>query len=278
MSLRSAPPSSFDALASRLAAALAHRGPDGRGTCVHGHTLLVHTRLAIVDPAGGAQPIEDPDGRACIVANGEIYNHHELRRRLTAQGARFTSGSDSEAALQAYLRYGPAFVQHLRGMYALAVYDRARDELVLARDPFGIKPLYYIETAQGVAFASELPALAATGLYTPRVDASRLPGFLRHQFVPGDGTLLADVRRVLPGECLCIRDGRIVARHRVAPALPPVQPRRPAAALAAFDALFDEVVADHLQADVPCALFLSGGIDSGALAVRMRELLGPFPT
>lgn len=277
-SFRDAPRTPFDVLAARFAEALAHRGPDGHGSSVHGRTLLVHTRLAIIDPAGGAQPLADADGRACLIANGEIYNYKALRRQLAAEGARFATGSDAESALHCYLKHGEGFLKHLRGMYAIAVHDRARDELLLARDPFGIKPLYYLERDWGVAFASELPAFTAAGLLTPRADPALVPGFLRDQFVPGAQTLLADVRRVLPGECLRIRDGRIVARHRLLPKLPPVTTRSPAVATAEFDTLFRQVVADHLQADVPYGLFLSGGIDSGALAVAMRALAGPIRT
>jgi len=143
-----------------LVRGLAHRGPDGSGQTVVGRIALVHTRLAIIDLAGGDQPLFA--GSAALVGNGEIYNYRELRRALP--GVHFTTNSDNEPPLHLWLREGTGFAEHLRGMYAIAIHDRAARTVTLARDPFGIKPLYTAQTAAGLAFASEPRALLEAGV------------------------------------------------------------------------------------------------------------------
>ena len=256
----------------RLQDALAHRGPDGRGMLVRGDTALMHLRLAIVDLVTGDQPLLTPGGVA-LVANGEIYNDLALRAQMA--DAPFRTHSDCEPALFLAERAGAAFADKLRGMYAIAVHDPANRRLLLARDPFGIKPLYYVATRDMFAFASEPQALVAAGLAPHAVDPLRRAELLQLKFTTGRSTAFPGVCRVLPGETIVVERG-IVVRHRVRPALPsggPV-PIRHGAALKQLDAVLLDSVTAHLRSDVPYGLFLSGGVDSSALLALMRRATG----
>ncbi|MGE5477841.1 MAG: asparagine synthase (glutamine-hydrolyzing) [Bacteroidales bacterium] len=255
---------------ARLADALGHRGPDGRGDYVRDNVGLVQTRLAIIDLEGGRQPILDPEGRA-IVANGEVYNYIELTAALP--DVRFATGSDCEPPLHLYAREGLAFMRRLRGMYALAIHDPIENRVVLARDPFGIKPLYVAEGPWGVAFASEAQALVRAGLVAPQVDARALHELLQLQFTCGTDTIFAGIRRVAPGEMLVIEDGRITQSRHV-PALPEngSEHGSHASLLDRLDTVLMESVDLHQRADVPYGMFLSGGIDSSALLAMMARL------
>ena len=261
--------------ASVLAAlrdALAHRGPDGRGMLVRGDTALIHLRLAIVDLATGDQPLFAPGG-AALVANGEIYNDPDLRRAMA--GTPFRTRSDCEPAVFLAEQEGAGFADRLRGMYAIAVHDLARGRLLLARDPFGIKPLYYIQTATLFAFASEPQALLAAGLAPHGIDERARAELLQLKFTTGAGTIFPGIRRVLPGETLVVERGAIVERRRRV-ALPSGSPARigHAEALRQLDGVLLDSVTAHLRADVPYGLFLSGGIDSSALLALMRRVTG----
>ena len=250
--------------------ALAHRGPDGAGQTMVGRVALVHTRLAIIDLAGGDQPLFA--GPAALVANGEIYNDLALRRSLPEM--RFATGSDCEPPLHLWLRDGHRYVERLRGMYAIAIHERGTHNLTLSRDPFGIKPLYLAELEGGVAFASEPQALLASGLVARALRPEALHELLQLQFTTGRETIFPGIRRVLPGETLRIADGRVIDRSRV-PALPdgPAEAIGEADALARLDRALEESVALHRRADVPTGMFLSGGIDSAAV-LRMMARLG----
>jgi asparagine synthase (glutamine-hydrolysing) len=254
----------------RLTDALAHRGPDGRGRFMKNDIGLVQTRLAIIDLETGDQPLYEPGG-AVLVGNAEIYNYIELRAGL--DGVDFQTGSDCEPALHLYRRRGMDFAEELRGMYALAIYDPAERRLLLARDPFGIKPLYYVEIDGLFAFASEPQALLAAGLVRPRLRSASLQELLQLQFTTGRETVYADISRVLPGETLAVAQGRIVERRRRA-ALPlggRVEGGEEEA-LRRLDAALEDSVAMHQRSDVPYAMFLSGGIDSSALLALMARL------
>lgn len=250
-----------------LGAALGHRGPDGHGRHVEGGVGLVHTRLAIIDLATGDQPLTA--GGCALIANGEIYNHLELRAGLGAAALR--TGSDCEPPLHLYRRDGLGFVHHLRGMYAIAIHDAPAGRLVLARDPFGIKPLHYAETAAGFAFASEPQALLAAGLAAPRVDAQARDELLQTQFATR--SIFAGIERVLPGEVLVVEGGRVIERrhHDALPAGAPLAIDQEQA-LYRLDELLMESVELHQRADVPYGMFLSGGIDSSALLALMSRL------
>jgi len=259
----------------RLADALGHRGPDGRGSHVSGPVGLVQTRLAIIDLKTGDQPLFAPvpggGEEAVLVANGEIYNYVELRAQI-GEG-RFRTKSDCEPPLYLYLEHGPGYAAHLRGMYSIALYDPAAERLVLSRDPFGIKPLYYAETADGLVFASEAQALVESGCVERRLNAKARDELLQLQFTTGEETVFDGIRRVLPGETLVVEDGRVTARSRI-DALPVERPAPRSAdeALAELDRILMGSVNIHQRSDVPYGMFLSGGVDSSALLALMARL------
>ncbi|HZS82840.1 MAG TPA: asparagine synthase (glutamine-hydrolyzing) [Stellaceae bacterium] len=257
-------------LLKSLGAALGHRGPDGAGHYRAGDVGIVQMRLAIIDLETGDQPLYEPGG-AALLANGEIYNYIELRAELP--GASFATASDCEPPLHLYRRHGLAFTEHLRGMYALAIHDPAAGHLVLARDPFGIKPLYYAETAAGFAFASEPNALLAAGLVQPVALRQPRDELLQLQFTTGRETIFAGIHRLLPGETVVVRRGRVVERqHREAlPAGAPL-PMSEGEALSRLDAVLADSVLIHQRSDVPYGMFLSGGIDSAAVLAMMARL------
>lgn len=261
----------------RLAAALRHRGPDGEGILSEANVALVHRRLSIIDVAGGAQPISDEDGKVHIICNGEIYNYLSLRAALEAEGVRFKTKSDTEPALHLYRKHGLDFVNHLQGMYALAVYDSKKATLVLARDPFGIKPLYYTEIERGIAFASEPAALVKAGCVTARVEPSVLGRYFSRQYVSGRMTLFEGIFRVLPGEVLVVENGKIVSTRRRSPALKRVS-ETVQDFETAFDERFEDAVRRHLQSEVPYGAFLSGGIDSSSMVLKMAAITGKVRT
>lgn len=255
----------------RLAESLAHRGPDGRGRHVHGTVGLVQNRLSIIDLEGGRQPILDGEGNA-VVANGEVYNYLELKADMPGQA--FATGSDCEPPLHLYRRQGPGFARSLRGMYALAIHDTAHDRLVLARDPFGIKPLYLSETSPGLAFASEPQALVGAGLVRPEIDPAARAELLQLQFTTGTRTIFKGIRRLAPGETVIARDGCVQESRRLAalPAGGPLNGRSVPALLDELDEVLTESVELHQRSDVPYGMFLSGGIDSSVVLALMARL------
>lgn len=262
-----------DAIA-RLMDALAHRGPDGQGAYSEGPCTLVHTRLAIVDLEGGDQPFvtrEEGGAEVALVANGEIYNDPDLRARMG--GVTFQSGSDCEPALHLYRQHGPGFARHLRGMYAIAIWDSAARRLILSRDPFGIKPLYFVRTQGVFAFASEPQALIAAGLADAKLNVAKRDELLQLQFTTGRETPFDRIERVLPGETLVVENGRVV-EHLTLPALPAGGPKRISRgdALGGLDHVLNDTVGVHQRADVPYGMFLSGGIDSSVLLAMMSRL------
>jgi len=257
------------AILDLLEAAIDHRGPDGSGQYLEGSVGLVSTRLAIIDLETGDQPICGPQG-AVLVANGEIYNDLELRAQLS--DAPFRTKSDCESPLHVYRRKGLDFAEDLRGMYGLAIYDPKASRLVLARDPFGIKPLYYVEAPTYFAFASEPQALIAAGVASCQIRPRARAELLQLKFTTGSGTIFSQIRRVLPGETLVVVAGQVVERRRHS-AIPRLQPLEMdyRDALRQLDEILSESVALHLRSDVPYGLFLSGGIDSSALLSLMAR-------
>jgi len=254
-----------------LRSALAHRGPDGSGSITIGQTALVHTRLAIIDLAGGDQPLFA--GPATLVANGEIYN--DLALRASLPDTAFATGSDCEPPLHLWRRDGDAYAVHLRGMFAIAIHDRGGRTLTLTRDKFGIKPLYITIIEGGVAFASEPQALLAAGLCPRALRPQARDELLQLQFTTGSDTIFANIRRVLPGETLRITDGVIVEHRRIA-ALPEGRPESigEAEALTRLDRALMDSVEHHQRSDVPYGMFLSGGIDSACVLACMARLSG----
>ncbi len=266
-----APPPQPAQLAA-LAKALAHRGPDGSGHHVVGRVALVHNRLAIIDVAGGDQPLFAAS--ATLVGNGEIYNYRELYDELP--GVRFATRSDNEPPLHLWLRDGADMRRTLRGMYAIAIHERADRTVTLSRDPFGIKPLYVCTTEAGLAFASEPQALLAAGLMPRKLRAAARDELLQVQFTSGAETIFEGIHRVLPGETLTCAEGRVLERSRLS-ALPEGGPEDidEDAALARLDQALTESVELHQRSDVPYGMFLSGGIDSVAILTLMARLNAP---
>lgn len=258
------------AILDSLQRSLAHRGPDGHGRYIGPRTGLVQTRLAIIDLKTGDQPLFGARGTV-LVANGEIYNYQELRAGFGPEN--FRTASDCELPLATHARDGANYAESLRGMYAIALYDQQREELFLSRDPFGIKPLYYAELAGGVVFASEAGALRRTGLVGQGIRSGKAIELLQLQFTTGRETIFDGIHRVLPGETITLRQGRIASRH-VRAALPdaPPRPLDEDTALRRLDETLMDSVAVHQRSDVPYGLFLSGGIDSAAILACMARL------
>ena len=261
------PPGS--AVLSALSEALQHRGPEGTGHTVVGRTALVHTRLAIIDLPGGDQPLFA--GPAALVGNAEVYNYRELTAGLSTTS--FATGSDCEPPLHLWRRDGSAYAGALRGMFALAIHDRAAHSLTLTRDPFGIKPLYTAQIPGGLAFASEPQALLAAGLVKRGLRPGARDELLQMQFTTGADTIFPGIQRVLPGETLGAVDGHIVDRQRI-PALPEGGPEDidEDTAVARLDRALEQSVEFHQRSDVPYGMFLSGGVDSAAILVMMARL------
>ena len=252
-----------------MSATLVHRGPDSDGQLVDGPAGLASRRLSIIDLETGDQPIANEDGTVHVVQNGEIYNYRELRAGLEAAGHRFATRSDTEVLVHLYEEHGDEFAERLRGMFALAVWDARARRLVLARDPFGIKPIYYRVGADGLAFASELRAL-------PRgeIDFDALEAFLAFNSVPGPYTIFRDVKKLPPGHMLVWEDGqaRETPYARPAPVHADAVRRDDENELAEeLRARLRDSVRAHLIADVPVGVLLSGGIDSSALAALAAQ-------
>ncbi len=255
---------------------LKHRGPDGAGRFTAGPPrpgTLVHRRLAILDPAGGRQPMANADGSVQVVFNGEIYNHRALRKELTAAGHSFTTDhSDTEVLVHGWREWGTHLPEKLLGMFAFAVWDRAADSLFLARDRMGQKPLFYYANKEQLAFASTLPALLAWPHIPRRVTTGKLAAYLFHGYMPPPDTIYEDIWQLTPGSwLLAVRSG--IQREAF------WRPRlnRDAKTGSAADRnqsivqLIGDAVESQLEADVPIACFLSGGIDSSIIAALMQQ-------
>lgn len=255
---------------SAIESAMQHRGPDGNGCYRNPGVALYHSRLSIIDLEGGAQPLVTADGRYTLVANGEIYNHVELRAALEAAGASFRTHSDCEVILQGYALWGAEVLDRIEGMYAFALHDAANDELLLARDPLGMKPLFIARQPYGVGFASEVKALLPLLPSAASVDAGALGQYLQTQHSLGRATLFEGVERVLAGEAVLLRAG-VEARRWRHWQLESVAAQMPDDPIKALDSLMETVFTQHLRSDVPIGLFLSGGVDSTVILGLMRR-------
>lgn len=258
----------------RMTAALAHRGPDGEGYYCNetARIFLGHRRLAVLDIAGGAQPMKNSDASTVIVFNGEIYNHHELRAELEAAGQRFLSDhSDTEVLLRGYDVWGPALVEKLDGMFAFAIYDAQRRRLFLARDHFGEKPLFYCLGSEGLSFSSELQSLRLHPSAGERgFDQRAIQKLFAYTFLPGAITPYRGLRKLLPGSMLiydCETGQGAETRYwrfSIAPDNPPAGSE--AAWTEELLHLLSKAVTSRLESDVPLGIFLSGGLDSSTVA------------
>lgn len=257
---------------SAMVRELKHRGPDADGTYIKDTIGMVHTRLSINDLAGGNQPLYSSDKNLVLIANGEIYNHLELRELLQSKGYQYQTHSDCESILYAYQEWGDRFLEYLFGMFAFALFDIGKKTLFLARDRLGIKPLYYIEDKDGLRFASELKALQLNKSERMDINPEALFELMNNNFSTSSRTLLNRVNRVMPGECLVIRSGKIQQR-RTYWSLLDIEPIAITQKQAEekFDELMSEVVPQHLRSDVPVGIFLSGGVDSAVLLSQIRR-------
>ena len=267
--LSSGAPPPDPATLSKLIDSLHHRGPDGTGHAVVGRVALVHNRLAIIDLVTGDQPLFS--GPATLICNGEIYNYRELRAAMP--GIAFATNSDCEPPLHLWLRDGAGYAEQLRGMFAVAIHERAQRTVTLTRDPFGIKPLYIAQMPTGLAFASEPQALLEAGLVKREVRPAAREELLQLQFTTGTDTIFEGIQRLLPGETLTCADGHVIDRRRIS-AIPEGGPENidEDAALARLDRALEESVDLHQRSDVPYGMFLSGGIDSATLLTLMARL------
>ena len=260
--------SDFDAALARLKS----RGPDAREVLAHGDALLGHARLAVIDIAGGRQPMRTADGRLAMVYNGEIYNFAALRRELEAAGHAFATRSDSEVLLTGYRHWGEAVLHKLDGMFAFAIHDLQDGSVLLARDRLGIKPLFWGEHASGLVAASTLAPFYALQAFPKKLDAEGLRDYLAFQTPLAPHTLVRDVHALPPGTCLKWKVGAD-ATPRQWWTIPDAAEKAPEreALVAETDALLAQAVKDQLVADVPLGAFLSGGIDSSLVVHYMAQ-------
>jgi asparagine synthase (glutamine-hydrolysing) len=261
---------------TRMRDTIAHRGPDGFGAFVERGVALGHRRLSIVDVSHGQQPMASADGALQLVSNGEVFNHPMLKARLEQDGVQYRTTCDTETVLHVFARRGEAAAEELRGMFAYAVWDRRTRTLTLTRDRFGVKPLYYALLDDGtIVFGSEIKAILASGLVRPALREDALPDYLANHATSGEGTLLAGVKRLLPGHTLVWRDGAVrIRRYWDLRFEADAEDTRPDAALIAeYRDRLKEAVRLRLMADVPLGAFLSGGIDSATITALMSELV-----
>jgi asparagine synthase (glutamine-hydrolysing) len=254
---------------------LHHRGPDDDGIFVNKNVGLGHRRLSIVDVAHGAQPMFNGDRTRVIVYNGEVYNHADYRSELEASGHIFQNRSDTETILHLYAEYGRDCVDHLRGMFAFAIWDTLKRELFIARDRFGVKPLYYVHDAEGsLFFASEIKSLLEAGAVRPEINFISLPDQFANHGTSGDETLFRGVKRLLPGHTIVWSDGKLDIREFWDLSFEPKhEARSDAEYVEEWLDLFRRSVEMRLMADVPLGMFLSGGIDSSAIAAAMSGMV-----
>jgi len=259
--------------------AIRHRGPDDQGLHIDEQALIAMRRLAIIDLASGHQPMQSEDGAVHIVFNGEIYNYRELRAQLVARGHRFATQSDTEVILRGYLEYGAACFEKLNGMYAIALWDRRTRSLLLVRDRFGEKPLFYQDDGERLVFASELKSLVEVPGFARTIDPAAVRAYVTFGYVPNPGSIFANVRKLPPAHYLVYRDGRSelhrywsLARNGAS-----ATDEREAEDLLATK--LDEAVSSRLVSDVPFGAFLSGGLDSSVVVALMsRHLSQPVQT
>src|SRR6266545_8370230 len=252
-----------------MSATLVHRGPDSDGAFVDGGVALAARRLSIIDLAKGDQPIANEDGTVVLVQNGEIYNYRELMRELERAGHVFRTHSDTEVLVHAYEEWGTEFAERLRGMFAIGVWDARERRLVLARDRYGIKPLYYRSVGDELAFASELRAL-------PRgeIDLDAVESFLAFNSIPAPQSIFRETRKLPAGHLLVWRDGVHTLERYARPAPVAASDTRDdddAELVEELRARLRDSVRAHLVSDVPVGVLLSGGIDSATLAALAAE-------
>jgi asparagine synthase (glutamine-hydrolysing) len=253
---------------------MTHRGPDDEGLYTDGCLGIGMRRLSIVDLATGHQPISNEDGTLWIVFNGEIYNHLALREQLIARGHSYTTHSDTETIIHLFEEYGADCVQHLRGMFAFAIWNRNTKTLFIARDRLGIKPLYYKLTPERLLFGSEIKVLLAHGGIRPEFNRATLPEFLAFGYLSGEETFYSGIEKLLPGHTMTIGpNGKPeIRQYWDLDASTPHQSRDENHYVRSYRELLEGAVQSHLMSDVPLGVFLSGGVDSSAVAALMTKM------
>jgi asparagine synthase (glutamine-hydrolysing) len=253
---------------------ITHRGPDDDGFYTDGVVGIGMRRLSIVDVAGGHQPLSNEDGSLWIVFNGEIYNHLALREQLIGRGHCYNTHSDTETVVHLFEEYGADCVQHLRGMFAFAIWNRNTKALFIARDRLGIKPLYYELTPQRLLFGSEIKALFAHGGIRPRFNRTALPEYLAFGYLSGEQSFYDGILKLMPGHTMTVTpDGKTeIRRYWDLDASSPHESRDESYYVKNYRELLEGAVSSHLMSDVPLGVFLSGGVDSSAVAALMTKL------
>ena len=253
---------------------ISHRGPDDEGFYSDGSAGIGMRRLSIVDVAGGHQPISNEDGSLWIVFNGEIYNHLALREQLIVRGHRYNTHSDTETVIHLFEEYGADCVQHLRGMFAFAIWNRNTKTLFIARDRLGIKPLYYKLTSERLLFGSEIKAVLAHGGIPPEFNRAALPEYLAFGYLSGKESFYAGILKLLPGHTMTVGpDGKAdIRQYWDLDASTPHQSRDETYYVQSYRELLEGAVNSHLMSDVPLGVFLSGGVDSSAVAALMTKI------
>jgi asparagine synthase (glutamine-hydrolysing) len=264
---------------ARMCRAITHRGPDDEGRFMATRTAMGMRRLSIIDLATGSQPIGNEDGSVQVVFNGEIYNYRSLRERLAGRGHRLVTSGDTETLVHLYEDDGADLVHSLRGMFAFALWDERAQELLIARDRLGIKPLYYWRRPQGIAFASELRALLNLPDFRPVIDPAALASYLAFGYVQDPLSIFRDVYKLPPGHRLTWHRERGTRIERYwTPVRPQLEVADEATAVAELRRLLFDAVECHLEADVPVGVFLSGGVDSSSVAAAVRHIGRPART
>jgi asparagine synthase (glutamine-hydrolysing) len=271
------------ACAVRMRDVMLHRGPDGVGLWADTHAILAHVRLSIVDLAGGQQPLSNENARIWVTYNGEIYNHRDVRANLEPAGHRYSTRSDTETIVHAYEEWGDDCVHRFRGMFAFGLWDAPRRRLLLVRDRLGVKPLYWAQAGDILVFASEIKSILASNLVEARPNTAVLSEVLATRYTSGTDTLFDGIHKLLPGHRLVFENGRVqVQKYWDLPLDgpdPDLERLDDRALVDRFRALLQESVRLRLMADVPLGAFLSGGIDSTAVAALMaREMDRPVQT
>jgi asparagine synthase (glutamine-hydrolysing) len=261
--------------AIRMRDVIAHRGPDEAGLYLDTRAALAHRRLSIVDLKTGQQPLGNEDGSIQVIFNGEIYNHADIRPELEARGHRYRTHSDTETIVHAYEEWGDDCVDRFRGMFAFAMWDAKRRRLLLVRDRLGVKPLYWARAGDRLLFGSEIKAILASGLIEPEARMSALPEYLGTRSTTGADTLFNGIHRLPPGHRLVFEGGETrVTEYWDIPAGVTPKIANTREAVDRFRDLFTESVKLRLMSDVPLGVFLSGGLDSSAIAATMAGLVG----
>jgi asparagine synthase (glutamine-hydrolysing) len=263
------------ALLERMCAVIHHRGPDEWGMWSEGQVGIGMKRLRIIDLAGGSQPMANVDMNIRIVFNGEIYNFRDLRADLEKRGYRFTSNSDTESILHLYEEYGEDCVQHLRGMFAFAIWDGRKRKLFLARDRFGKKPLHYLHDGEKLVFGSEIKSILQHPDVRPEVHRPAIINYLAYGYTPDPDTMFKGIAKLPPGHTLSWQEGAVTVRQYWDIKFQPEHPaREDAFYLDEVDRLLHEAVKIRLVSDVPLGAFLSGGIDSSLVVAMMARQMG----